>query len=122
MPTVTIINLDAMYYCASITNIEKDIRNSQRYVFVKGNTCDYDLVLKLLTKYDVDCVINFAAQSHVQHSFTDALMYTNDNILGSHTLLEACRIYHKLKLFVHVSTDEVYGESTLSANETWKKT
>ena len=54
-------------------------------------------------------VINFAAQSHVQNSFGDSLQYTKDNILGTHTLLECCRIYNKLTRFIHVSTDEVYG-------------
>lgn len=120
LPDVSIINIDAMYYCASEDNIRDDIRNSDRYLFIKGNTCDYSLVLNCLTDHNIDCVINFAAQSHVQTSFQDALSYTKDNIVGTHTLLEACRIYGKIKLFIHVSTDEVYGESSLIENEAHK--
>jgi UDP-glucose 4,6-dehydratase len=70
-----------------------------------------------LDKYQIDTVIHFAAQSHVQNSFEDALQYTNDNVLGTHTLLEACRKYNKIKKFIHVSTDEVYGESLIAENE-----
>lgn len=113
----TIINLDAMYYCASKTNIKEEVRNSQRYHLVKGNLCSFDLVANILSIYNIDTVIHFAAQSHVQNSFDNALQYTNDNILGTHTLLEACRKYGKLTKFIHISTDEVYGESMLSENE-----
>ena len=65
-------------------------------------------------------IINFAAQSHVQNSFEDSLLYTNDNILGTHTLLECCRKYGKIDRFIHVSTDEVYGESMNTINEQHK--
>jgi dTDP-glucose 4,6-dehydratase len=108
-----IINIDAMYYCADENNINDDIKKSDRYTFIKGNLCSYNL-LELLHKYNITHVIHFAAQSHVQNSFNDAIQYTHDNILGTHTLLEACRKYDKLKLFIHVSTDEVYGYSLLT--------
>ncbi len=116
IPECLIINVDAMYYCASENNILNSIRTDARYHLIKANTSDYELMSNLLIKYEIDCVVNFAAQSHVQNSFTDSLLYTRDNIMGTHTLLEACRIYKKLKLFVHVSTDEVYGESDLCPN------
>jgi dTDP-glucose 4,6-dehydratase len=65
--------------------------------------------------------LHFAAQSHVQTSFTDAIQYTQDNILGTHNLLEATRLYcPTLQKFIHVSTDEVYGESMLHADELHK--
>jgi dTDP-glucose 4,6-dehydratase len=110
-PCANIINLDAMYYCASETNVDAAVRNSNRYTFVKGNLCDADLITRLLEKHNVTHVINFAAQSHVDNSFNNALLYTTDNVLGTHTLLDCCRRYNRIRKFIHVSTDEVYGES-----------
>ena len=114
---VNIINLDAMYYCANENNILEDIRNSDRYHLIKGNLCSIDLLNHILEVYQIDTVIHFAAQSHVQNSFDDSLKYTYDNILGTHTLLESSRKYGKIKKFIHISTDEVYGESLLSEDE-----
>ena len=114
---VTIVNLDAMYYCASETNVSEEVRNSDRYHLVKGNLCSYDLIANILNIYQIDTIIHFAAQSHVQNSFEDALQYTHDNVQGTHTLLEASRKYGKIVRFIHISTDEVYGESMLNENE-----
>jgi dTDP-glucose 4,6-dehydratase len=116
-PDVKIYNLDAMYYCANENNVFEHIRNSENYKLIKGNLCSFDLLNHILDIYQIDTVIHFAAQSHVQDSFTDAFKYTQDNVLGTHTLLEACRKYGKIKKFIHISTDEVYGESLLSENE-----
>src|SRR5437879_1671594 len=90
-PNINIINIDAMYYCASELNVREDIRQNPRYKFIKGNICSYDLMYFILMNYEIDSVIHFAAQSHVQNSFNDSLQYTTDNIVGTHTLLEACR-------------------------------
>jgi dTDP-glucose 4,6-dehydratase len=114
---VNIINLDAMYYCSNINNINEEICNSSRYHLVKGNLVSFDLVYNILNIYNIDIVIHFAAQSHVENSFDNALQYTQDNIVGTHTLLEACRKYGKIVRFIHISTDEVYGESMLQENE-----
>jgi dTDP-glucose 4,6-dehydratase/UDP-glucose 4,6-dehydratase len=114
---VEIVNLDAMYYCASENNIDEDIIKSERYHLVKGNLCSFDLISNILEIYKINTVIHFAAQSHVQNSFDNALQYTHDNVVGTHTLLEACRKYGKIEKFIHISTDEVYGESMLSENE-----
>ena len=116
-----IINIDAMYYCASENNIIDEIRKSDDYIFVRGNICAKDLVSFIVNKYEIEYVIHFAAQSHVQNSFEDSLQYTHDNILGTHTLLECCRKYGKIKKFIHVSTDEVYGESLSHPGEESKK-
>ena len=115
-----IVNVDAMYYCANETNIDETIRNSNKYVFVKGNICSSDLIDDVLKEYNITHVIHFAAQSHVQNSFEDSLIFTQDNILGTHTLLESCRKYGKIQRFIHVSTDEVYGESMNSVDEKHK--
>ena len=112
-----IINIDALYYCADEKNITAQIRNSDNYIFIKGNINDTDLVLHILSNYNINSVIHFAAQSHVQNSFDDSIQFTNDNILGTHNLLECCKKYGKLERFIHVSTDEVYGESMLDVNE-----
>jgi dTDP-glucose 4,6-dehydratase/UDP-glucose 4,6-dehydratase len=113
----TIVNLDALYYCASELNVDENVRKSGRYHLIKGNLTSYDLIANILDIYKIDTVIHFAAQSHVQNSFDNALQYTNDNVVGTHTLLEACRKYGKVRRFIHISTDEVYGESMLSENE-----
>jgi dTDP-glucose 4,6-dehydratase/UDP-glucose 4,6-dehydratase len=114
---INIINIDAMYYCANEKNINEDIRNSNRYHLIKGNLCSIDLLNHILDNFNIDTVIHFAAQSHVENSFEDSLKYTYDNILGTHTLLESCRKYGKIQKFIHISTDEVYGESLLSEEE-----
>ena len=119
-PHINIVNIDALYYCADVNNINKKVRKGSRYNLVKGNICSEDLVSHILDYYNIDTVIHFAAQSHVQNSFTDALQYTKDNVMGTHTLLECCRKYGKIKKFIHVSTDEVYGESLLEVEESKK--
>ena len=116
-PDVNIINLDAMYYCANENNVSEEIRNSDRYQLIKGNLCSIDLINHVLKTHNIDTIIHFAAQSHVQNSFDDALKYTYDNIVGTHTLLESCRKYGKITRFIHISTDEVYGESMLCDSE-----
>ena len=115
-----LVNLDAMYYCASETNVYENIRNDPKYTLIKGNLCDTSLVTKLLEKHNITHIIHFAAQSHVQNSFEDSIKFTYDNILGTHTLLECCRKYGKIHKFIHVSTDEVYGESMNTVDETHK--
>ena len=116
-PDVSIINIDAMYYAAKEDNISEEIRKSDRYVFVHGNIQSLDLIRYIINLYQITHIIHFAAQSHVQNSFEDSLKYTQDNILGTHTLLESCRQYKKIEKFIHVSTDEVYGESNLSSSD-----
>jgi dTDP-glucose 4,6-dehydratase/UDP-glucose 4,6-dehydratase len=118
--SVNIINLDALYYCANINNINTDIRESSRYHFIQGNLCSMDLVKHILSSYQIDTIIHFAAQSHVQNSFDDSLQYTHDNVLGTHTLLEASKKYGNIQKFIHISTDEVYGESMLDETESKK--
>ena len=115
-----IVNLDAMYYCANENNIKEHIRKSESYNFVKGNINDKDLVYNLLRDYKITHIIHFAAQSHVDNSFSVPLQYTYDNVQGTHNLLEEVRTYGKIVRFIHVSTDEVYGESMLSADESHK--
>ena len=115
-----IINFDAMYYCANENNIEQEIRVSNNYFLIKGNLTNTDLIKEVLLPYKITHIIHFAAQSHVQNSFDDSLQFTQDNVVGTHKLLEACRLYGKIERFIHVSTDEVYGESMLEEEEQHK--
>jgi dTDP-glucose 4,6-dehydratase len=117
---INIINIDAMYYCSNENNINLNVRESPRYKLIKGNICSKDLIDHILDVYKINYVVHFAAQSHVQNSFEDSLLYTKDNILGTHTLLESCRNYKLIERFIHVSTDEVYGESIISTDEKQK--
>ena len=110
-PDYKFINLDVLYYCASLDNINVDKYNN--YKFVKGNINDYNLIVYLLKSEKIDTIVHFAAQSHVDNSFLESLKYTEDNVKGTHTLLEAVKNTNKNIKFIHISTDEVYGESNL---------
>ena len=76
---------------------------------VQGDICSSDLVNYVLRTQKVDTIMNFAAQTHVDNSFGNSFTFTETNILGTHVLLEAAKTFG-IKLFLHVSTDEVYGE------------
>jgi dTDP-glucose 4,6-dehydratase len=108
-PEYHFYNIDKIDYCSNT----KNVKGHSNYTFVYGNVCDYDLIKYTLNQYSINVVVHFAAQSHVDNSFGNSISFTNDNVLGTHTLLEACREYNKLHRFVHISTDEVYGEVDL---------
>ena len=115
-----LVNIDAMYYCANEKNVLESISINKKYKLVKGNICNSDLITSILNEFNITHVIHFAAQSHVQNSFEDSIKFTTDNIVGTHVLLECSRKYGKLQKFIHVSTDEVYGESMNTINENHK--
>ena len=105
-----VIGLDKMDYCASLNNL-KEIKDKINFEFIKGNILDSYLINKILVENGVTHIMHFAAQTHVDNSFGNALSFTENNIMGTHVLLECSVKYNKLKLFLHVSTDEVYGLS-----------
>lgn len=110
-PHYKIVALDCMDYCANLRNLSEVMSNSN-FKFIKGNVQSADLINYVLTTEGIDTVMHFAAQTHVDNSFGNSLVFTQSNILGTHTMLEACRaLKSQIKRFVHVSTDEVYGES-----------
>ena len=120
-PEVKIINFDALYYCANKDNVKKEIQQSDNYHFIEGNLQSFDLLRYIFQTNEVTHILHFAAQSHVDNSFRDSIQYTKDNTMGTHNLLEVARLYcPTLKKFIHVSTDEVYGESKLDADEQLK--
>ena len=102
-PNIKIINYDKLDYCSNKENINHDN-------LIIDNINNKEKVLSILNEYNIDTIIHFASQTHVDNSFGNSLTFTIDNILGTHTLLECCRIYGKIKKFIHISTDEVYGE------------
>ena len=115
-----LVNLDAMYYCADKNNVNESIRKNKNYILIEGNLCNEILIKQIFVEHQITHVIHFAAQSHVQNSFEDSLIFTKDNVLGTHILLECIRKYNKVKKIIHVSTDEVYGESMNTIDETHK--
>jgi UDP-glucose 4,6-dehydratase len=108
LPTPQIVNFDKLDYCSSLKNIA-EIADYPNYAFVKGSITSPDLVNFVLRAEKIDTIMHFAAQTHVDNSFGNSFTFTEANILGTHVLLEAAK-EAKVKLFVHVSTDEVYGD------------
>ena len=112
-----IVNVDSINYCSNIDNISDQIRPHPNYILYQENINNQPKMLQILSDHKIDIVIHFAAQSHVQNSFDDSLLFTQDNVVGTHNLIEAARKYGKLQKFIHISTDEVYGESCLGEKE-----
>ncbi len=115
-PEDEVIVLDALTYAGNLDNL-KPLERNPRYTFVKGNICDRDVVDACVSK--VQAVVNFAAETHVDRSIQDAEPFLKSNVLGTQTLLDACRRQGKLR-FHQVSTDEVFGSLGASGifNET----
>ncbi len=113
-PHIRIIILDKMSYCSSEHNIDKISLHNIKIVI--GDISNKELVTYLLNEYNIDHIIHFAASSHVANSFYNSIDFTMNNVLGTHYLLEATRIYNEktnnIEKFIHISTDEVYGEVT----------
>ena len=104
-PDYKIINLDALTYAGNIENLD-DIKNNPNYTFVKGNICDKKLARELIS--ECDCVVNFAAESHVDRSITNPEIFIETNVQGTLNLLQASKELG-VNRYLQVSTDEVYG-------------
>ena len=104
-PAYKIVNLDKLTYCGNLDNL-RDIEKDLRYTFIKGDICDRKIVDKAITGCGV--VINFAAESHVDRSISDASAFIRTNIQGVYALLESAK-KHNIKRFIQISSDEVYG-------------
>lgn len=111
-PNYQIVNLDKLTYAGNLENI-KDIENAENYVFEKGDIVDLAFIRSLFQKYQFDGVIHLAAESHVDRSITEPLIFIETNVIGTAVLLQVAKENWKSdfsnKLFYHVSTDEVYG-------------
>lgn len=110
-PEDEFVCLDALTYAGNYNNI-KSLEDKPNFKFVKGNITDIDLVDKLFAEEKFDVVINFAAESHVDNSIKNPRIFLETNILGTQTLMDACRKYG-IKRYHQVSTDEVYGDLPL---------
>lgn len=108
-PQYKIVIYDVLDYCSCYANLE-EIENMPNFKFVKGDISSPDLVSYVLKEENIDTVMHFAAQTHVDNSFGNSFAFTNTNILGTHVLLESAKNCPTIKRFIHVSTDEVYGE------------
>ena len=106
-PELAITNLDALTYAGNPDNLA-DLAGDSRYRFVHGDIADRAMVMKLIAEGGFDAVVHFAAESHVDRSIDDATPFLRTNVIGTQNLLDAARAA-KVRRFVHVSTDEVYG-------------
>jgi len=113
-PDDRLVVLDALTYAGNMSNLTSFI-GRENFRFVRGNICDFDLVLRLLQEEQIDTLVHFAAESHVDRSITGPDAFIEANIVGTHSLLKAAKHYWldeqetEEHLFHHVSTDEVYG-------------
>lgn len=116
-----VVNIDKLTYCANPKNLA-EIANNENYNFIKGDICDSKLIAETLLKFNIDLVVNFAAESHVDNSISGPEVFINTNINGTFNMLDASlKYWQNLKddkkdnfRFLHISTDEVYGSLTQS--------
>ena len=121
-PKAHIFNLDKLSYAGSLDNL-KNLPDESRHTFVQGDICDRELIDHLLHEHEIDTVVHFAAESHVDNSISGPEVFVKTNVMGSFTLLDAARNYWLREKgwgergcrFHHISTDEVYG--TLQADD-----
>lgn len=109
-PHINIVNLDKLTYAGSLDHL-KDLPASNRHHFIQGDICDAKLVQHLLAHHQIDTIVHFAAESHVDRSIAAPAAFIETNVLGTFTLLEAAR-QANISLFHHISTDEVFGSLT----------
>ena len=113
---IKIINVDKLTYAGNLENL-KDIENRENYEFVKADICDKEAIRKIFESNDIDRVVHFAAESHVDRSIKNPEVFVQTNVLGTAVMLNCAKEAWELpdgtfkegKKFLHVSTDEVYG-------------
>ncbi len=113
---IRIINLDLLTYAGNLENLT-DVSDRENYTFIKADICDREAVDKIFAENDIDRVVHFAAESHVDRSIVNPEIFVETNVLGTATMLNAAKKAWELpdgtfkegKKFLHVSTDEVYG-------------
>ena len=113
---IRIINVDKLTYAGNLENL-KDIEGRDNYTFVKADICDSETIQKIFEENEIDRVVHFAAESHVDRSIKNPDVFVKTNVLGTLVMLNAAKAawelpdgtFQKDKKFLHVSTDEVYG-------------
>lgn len=127
-PDYHIFNIDKLTYAGNLENL-KDIENAQNYTFIREDICNYEAILDIIKKYNIDAIIHLAAESHVDRSINDPFIFARTNVMGTLSLLQAAKTQWESlpekfsgKLFYHISTDEVYGalefDNTLFTEQT----
>jgi len=106
-PSYGIVNYDLLTYAGNLENL-KDIESHENYTFVKGDINNREFVDHLVKYHNIDVIVNFAAESHVDRSITEPDIFIKSNVLGTQALLDVAKA-NNLKKYVQVSTDEVYG-------------
>lgn len=106
-PDYRVINLDLLTYAGNIHNLD-DVMENQNHYFVQGNITDRELIKSLIEQHDIQAIVNFAAESHVDRSILNPGIFIETNIQGTLALLDAAKECH-IQRFLQVSTDEVYG-------------
>ncbi len=114
--TVRVINADCLTYAGNLENL-RDVENLPNYSFVKADVCDAEAIGRIFSENDIDRVVHFAAESHVDRSIVDPMAFVRTNVMGTANMLACARAaweradgtYPENKRFLHVSTDEVYG-------------
>ena len=119
-PNYNIVNLDKLTYAGNLANL-KDVEKFENYTFIQEDICNYERLLEIFKRYNIDSVIHLAAESHVDRSIKDPFVFARTNVMGTLSLLQAAKVYWEetdrqnkyepsfRRLFYHISTDEVYG-------------
>ena len=115
-PEYNVVVVDKLDYCANLNNL-RPAADLMNFNFVKGDICSADLMTYVMRSENIDTVMHFAAQTHVDNSFGNSFEFTENNIRGTHVLLETVKAVGTIKRFLHVSTDEVYGESSYELDQ-----
>lgn len=108
-PLYNVVVYDRLDYCSCLENLDQ-IKDLPNFKFIKGDIGSLDLVSYVLEEEKIDTIMHFAAQTHVDNSFGNSIAFTHSNIYGTHVLLESAKVCKSIRRFIHVSTDEVYGE------------
>ncbi len=126
-PNYNLVNLDLLTYAGNLDNL-KECENNPNYKFIKGDICNRELVEFIFNEYDIQGVIHFAAESHVDNSIKNPGVFVQTNVNGTFTLIDvaykywmskpfSCKEEYKNSRFHHISTDEVYGTLSLDPND-----
>jgi dTDP-glucose 4,6-dehydratase len=111
-PDWHVVNFDALTYAGNLANL-RDVEDDPRYSFIHADIRDREAVSAALRQHRCDAVVHFAAESHVDRSIMDSGPFVSTNVLGTQVMLDACREYGEIERFVHIGTDEVYGQLPL---------
>ena len=119
-PHYNIFNVDKLTYAGNLANL-KDVEDMNNYCFLKADICDFETMLDIIQRNNINGIIHLAAESHVDRSIKDPFTFARTNVMGTLSLLQAAKLYweslpekYEGKLFYHISTDEVYGALELT--------